>query len=364
MVPKHTGGLRPILNLKHFNHFMHIPSFKMPTLKTVQQLIQQGDYAFSIDLQDAYLHVPIVKHHCQFLCFVWHNVPYQWRVLPFGLATAPQVFTSLTKPILFLCCCKGLRIVIYLDDILVLVCSKWAGKRARLFLCSLLVHLGLHINFSKSDLCLSQSFTFLGLCWDTVHMSVSLPPDKLAEIQQLALGLLQTPHVTVHKVMSFLGKATFCTNGHFQLRHLCCVIQSDMLSVYHSPTHLFSHVYFSPSSLRQLEWLAKLQQSPVPLQFLLPDVVIATDATPILGPFIFRDLGYLYQLVVHGPVPCLELILPCRNFRLLWSCYLEWPSASLVRWLPCIWITVLLKLTCVIKVVQCLLFFPDWPAGY
>ena len=171
-------------------------------------------------------------------------MPYQWRVLPFGLATAPRVFTSLTKPILFLCCRKGLRIVIYLDDILVLVCSKQAGKRARLFLCSLLVRLGLHINFSKSDLCLSQSFTFLGLCWDTVHMSVSLPPDKLADIQQLALSLLHTPHVTVRKVMSFLGKANFCINGHSQLWRLCRVIQSDMLSVYHSPTHLFSCVHF------------------------------------------------------------------------------------------------------------------------
>ena len=60
VVPKHTGGLCPILNLKHFNHFMHIPSFKMPTLKHVWQLIQQGDFAFSIDLQDAYLHVSIV----------------------------------------------------------------------------------------------------------------------------------------------------------------------------------------------------------------------------------------------------------------------------------------------------------------
>ena len=32
VVPKHTGGLCPILHLKHFNHYMHIPSFKMPTL--------------------------------------------------------------------------------------------------------------------------------------------------------------------------------------------------------------------------------------------------------------------------------------------------------------------------------------------
>ena len=111
-------------------------------------------------------------------------MPYQWKALPFGLATAPRVFTALTKPILFLCHHKGFHIIIYLDGILVLVCSKQAGKRAHLFfLCSLLVCPGLHINFSKSDLHLSQTFCFLGLCWDTVHMSVSLPPDKLADIQ-------------------------------------------------------------------------------------------------------------------------------------------------------------------------------------
>ena len=32
VVPKCTGGLCPMLNLKCFNRFMHIPSFKMPTL--------------------------------------------------------------------------------------------------------------------------------------------------------------------------------------------------------------------------------------------------------------------------------------------------------------------------------------------
>ena len=142
VVPKGTGGLWPIPNLMHFNCYMYVPSFKMPTVSHVQQLIQHGEYAFSIDLQDAYLHIPIVKHHHCFLQFVWHNVPYQWKVLPFGLATAPQVFTALTKPTFFLCHLKGLCIVIYLDDILVLVHSKWAGKRAHSLLCSLLVRLG------------------------------------------------------------------------------------------------------------------------------------------------------------------------------------------------------------------------------
>ena len=57
------------------------------------------------------------------------------------------------------------------------------------------------------------------------------------------------------------------------------------------PHNLFSCVHFSPSSLHQLDRLAKLQQSPVPLQFPLPDVVIATDATPTHWAFYFQGSG-------------------------------------------------------------------------
>ena len=121
-------------------------------------------------------------------------------------------------------------------------------------------------------------------------MSLSLPPDRLADIQQLVLSLLQSQHVTVCRVLSFLGKANFCTNGHCQLWHLCHVIQSDMLHVYHSPNYLFSHIHFSLSFLCQLELLSYLQQSPVPVQFPLPDV-IATDATPTHWAFYFQGSG-------------------------------------------------------------------------
>ena len=71
-----------------------------------------------------------------------------------------------------------------------------------------------------------------------------------------------------------------------------------MLSVYHSPTQLFSHVHFSLSSLCQPEWLAKLQQSPVLLQFPLPGVAIATDATPTHWAFYFQ--GSWLPLSVSG----------------------------------------------------------------
>ena len=29
--------------------------------------------AFSVDLKDAYLHIHIIKNHCQFLHFVWQH---------------------------------------------------------------------------------------------------------------------------------------------------------------------------------------------------------------------------------------------------------------------------------------------------
>ena len=84
-------------------------------------------------------------------------------------------------------------------------------------------------------------------------MSISLPPDKLADIQQLDFSSLQTQPVTGCWVMSFLGMAQFCASGHSQLQRLFHVIQSDMFTVYHSPTHLFSLVHFSFSALWQLK---------------------------------------------------------------------------------------------------------------
>ena len=87
VVPKCTGVLWLILNLKDFNCYIHIPTFRMPTIRHVWQCIQCGDNAFSIDVKDVYLHIPIVKHHCLFLRFLWQNVQYQWKVLPFGLAS-------------------------------------------------------------------------------------------------------------------------------------------------------------------------------------------------------------------------------------------------------------------------------------
>ena len=77
---------------------MHIPTFKMPTIRQVWQLIQQGDYALSTDLKDAYLHI---TKHLSVLHVVLQHKPYQWKVLSFRLAITPRIFTTHTKPVPF-----------------------------------------------------------------------------------------------------------------------------------------------------------------------------------------------------------------------------------------------------------------------
>ena len=72
-------------------------------------------------------------------------------------------------------------------------------------------------------------------------------------------------------------------------------------------------------------------------------MVIAIDAHPLIGPIIFWDLIYHYQLVDPDCILCAGLILPCRSFRQSPQHCIEWLSAYLVRWLPCTSITALLQ---------------------
>ena len=102
VVPKCTGGYDPYLTLSSSITIYTYLLFKMPTVIQVWQLIPHGNYAFSIDINAVYFHIPIGKHHFHFLGFVWLHKHYQWKFLPFGLVMDHRVFTSLTKPILFL----------------------------------------------------------------------------------------------------------------------------------------------------------------------------------------------------------------------------------------------------------------------
>ena len=73
-----------ILNLKKINYFLP-QSFRMETLSVVLPQLSRQDWAVTIDLQDAYLHVPIHLRSRRLLGFYLQGTCYQYQVLPFGL---------------------------------------------------------------------------------------------------------------------------------------------------------------------------------------------------------------------------------------------------------------------------------------
>ena len=124
IVPKKDGGQRPVINLKHLNEFVKSKHFKMEGLHTVKGLLRQHDWMAKVDLKDAFFMVPIAPQHRNQLLFRLEGRAYQFNCLPFGLCTAPKVFTKILKPSVEMLRSLSIRLVIYMDDMLLMASSK------------------------------------------------------------------------------------------------------------------------------------------------------------------------------------------------------------------------------------------------
>ena len=116
-----SGKKRLILDLRHVNLYVFKRKFRCEDVLVALQIFSQGFFLFKFDLKSGYHHVEIFPDHRKYLAFCWDFgdgvVKYfQFTVLPFGLSSAPYLFTKLLKPILTSWRCKGIPMAIFLDD--------------------------------------------------------------------------------------------------------------------------------------------------------------------------------------------------------------------------------------------------------
>ena len=97
LVPKPHQRWRPVIDLSRLNTFLHVEKFKMETPESIRTSLVPGEWVSLIDLSDAYLHIPIHPNSRKYLRFCYKAQVFQFTSLPFGLATAPQVFTMIVK---------------------------------------------------------------------------------------------------------------------------------------------------------------------------------------------------------------------------------------------------------------------------
>ncbi len=127
--------------------------------------IRVGDWFVTIDLKDAYFHIPVIRQHSKFLRFAFGRKAYQYKVLPFGLALAPRTFTKCMGAALAPFRLQGIRVLHYLDNWHIRAHSRESVSHHRDVVLRHIRALGLRINTKKSVLSLLNKLCFWEFTW-------------------------------------------------------------------------------------------------------------------------------------------------------------------------------------------------------
>ena len=161
----------------------------METPESIRASLIPGEWVSSIDLTEAYLHIPIHPNSRKYLRVCHMSQVFQFTSLPFGLATAPQVFTMLEKEVKLMTLARGIRLHQYLDDWLFRAKSQEEAQVNTQTVVELTQSLGWIINQEKSELKPAQVFSFVGYKYHLDSALVKPTQERWLKLQDLILRL-------------------------------------------------------------------------------------------------------------------------------------------------------------------------------
>lgn len=292
LVPKRDGGFRLVVDLRHLNEHFKVKPCKFETLRALESLVRPGDWLFSADLKDGYYHIGVHPAHQKFVTTTINGSLYHFVGLPFGLQTAPYLFTKVMRVFVRAVRREGIRVLPYLDDFLFVASSQDEALHNRKIVGDLLIRLGLSRNESKGMWDPAQVVIHLGIGVDSVKNLFFVPEDKLAILRRAAVSLLayaKSHRRWVHhaRLESFVGLAMSLT---LALRQVKTYTRSlyDALS---ARANRLADCRLSGQALSDLQWFADLDQTwnGLPIVPHPPSVVLTTDASDFgWGAFVPR----------------------------------------------------------------------------
>ena len=296
LVKKSSGGWRPVLDLSRLNLHVEIKSFRMDTPATVLAGVHKGDWLASIDLTDAYLHIPIHTNSRHLLRFTIQDRAYQFAVLPFGLCSAPYVFTKILRQVVQVLHQSSVHLNPYLDDWLLRNTQEAILSQHIVLTQRTLQDLGFLVNHRKSQLSPSRDVVFLGMQLDT---SVGLVRPSLRRchlIMTTALEVAACRQTSVRRLMRLIGMMTsvrrIIPNAALRSRP----VQRCLLDSQGPQGDLDRHIPVSRSARTTLLWWSQMQhlRKGVLIDQVAPTLTLVTDAS------LTGWGGHLMDLQVQG----------------------------------------------------------------
>ena len=129
------------------------------------------------------MQLPCIQIFCVFFTFIFDNVYYQFVCLPQGLTSSPRIFTKVMKVVLTYFRSYAIKTAAWLDDFLISASSAELVSSQATFVLHSFENLGFVPNRTKSQLIPVQKITHVGLVWDSVAFTVSVPEDKILDLQ-------------------------------------------------------------------------------------------------------------------------------------------------------------------------------------
>ena len=216
LVKKKDWGNRSVVSLKDLNSNIPYQHLKMEGLLLLKEMLLLGGKICKIYLKDAYFAIPqSVKFRKSVIPgrFQRKGILYEFCCLCFGLSRVLLVFTKLLKVPISLLRKLNVRIIIYLDDILLMASSLEDLMMAINTLIFILQHLGFLINIRKFYLEPRSTLEFLRLIVDSEEMTLSLPKEKLRKGTDSLPGNPRKGKVTVRELCKWIGRLSSTAIG-------------------------------------------------------------------------------------------------------------------------------------------------------
>ena len=193
--PKPDGKWRLILDVSRLNKFLLTETFRMDTVQVVRQAVVSHSWGTSVDLSDAYHHIPVHENYRCFLAFQVGDSAYRYTACPFGLSPLPKVFTEVSEVVKKHARLHwGVSVFQYIDDWLFMSQDRmrlaWATKQ----FVQLCIRLGLIVNMKKSVLGATRQLVHLGMLWDFQEARLRPPDAKIEQICGLAARAAESSH--------------------------------------------------------------------------------------------------------------------------------------------------------------------------
>ena len=131
---------------------------------------------------------------------------YEFQCLPFGLSSAPRAFTRLLKPVVAVLRSSGIRIVIYLDDLLIMHQDRQEIVKIFNMVLALLKNLGFLIKAEKCSRYPTQTLVFLGALLDSKKLTIAVPMNKLQDLQRESANVAKKKACSMHELASMIGR--------------------------------------------------------------------------------------------------------------------------------------------------------------